>query len=115
MERFRSCRLLLYVLLVIFIYQIPLEWIETRRFCLWYHLFQIDCIGCGFTRACFSFIHGQFGKAILYNKMVIIVPVALGILAQDCLVIMSHSKSLSWLEFSWRRLIQWLYPTRRST
>ena len=46
-------------------YQIPLEWVESRRLCIWYHLFQVDCFGCGFTRAFFSLVNGQFEKAFL--------------------------------------------------
>ncbi|MDO5794642.1 MAG: DUF2752 domain-containing protein [Turicibacter sp.] len=114
MDRLRSCRLLIYLLFVIFIYQIPLEWIENRRLCLWYHFFQLDCFGCGFTRAFFSFIHGQFEKAVLYNKMVLIVLGALAIICQDCFMILSHSKTLSWLEFILIRTARWVYPNLKA-
>lgn len=111
MKRFRSYRVIFYLFIAIVIYQIPLEWIENRRLCVWYHFFQLDCFGCGFTRAFFSLMNGQLEKAIIYHKMVILVPVVLAIIGQDLLTIMSHSKKQSWLEFGCTQIISWLYPS----
>ena len=110
MDRLRSCRLLIYLLFVIFIYQIPLEWIENRRLCLWYHFFQLDCFGCGFTRSFFCFMNGELLKAISYNKMVLFVPLGWAIVIQDSWMIMTKSNRLSLLERTFMHGARWLYP-----
>ena len=113
MKRFRYYRVIFYLFLAIVMYQIPLEWVESRRLCIWYHLFQVDCFGCRFTRAFFSLVNGQFEKAFFYHKLVIVVPVVLAIIGQDFWMILSRSKKQSWLEVVFTQMISRLYPNLR--
>ena len=110
MMKFRYYRLICYVVGLIVIYLIPLGAIENHRLCLWYHLFQVDCFGCGFTRSFFCFMNGELLKAISYNKMVLFVPLGWAIVIQDSWMIMTKSNRLSLLERIFMHRARWLYP-----
>lgn len=102
-EKIRWIRLIIYAAIFILIYMIPLETVEGQRLCIWYHLFHMDCFGCGFTRAFFCLMHGQILKAFTYNPMVIVVPVAFFLVLQDSWMIIQRSPQWSLLEkfFKW--------------
>jgi hypothetical protein len=53
--------------------------------CLWRHLFHVAaCPACGSTRALAAFFHGQFHKALAYNRNVVVTaPGLLAMLVQD--------------------------------
>lgn len=110
MRSVRWYRICLYLFVLILIYRIPLASVEGSRLCLWYHLFHIDCFGCGFTRSFFCFMHGEFTKAIAYNKMVFLVPVVWALVVQDSWMILRNSNQLSLLEKLFIHGARWLYP-----
>lgn len=114
MRRFRHYRITFYFVGLIVIYLIPLACIESRRFCLWYHLFQVDCFGCGFTRSFFCFMHGEFLKAISYNKMALFIPIVWVAVLQDSWVILTKSNRRSLLERIFIHGARWLYPNLNS-
>lgn len=63
---------LLIVPIVLFI--LPSDFFdEGDSVCLSVMLFNMECYGCGMTRAVMHFIHFDFIKAIAYNKLVILV------------------------------------------
>jgi hypothetical protein len=52
---------------------IPKDYLgETYPICLFRLLFNINCIGCGTTRAIWSIMHLNFSNAIEYNKLIVI-------------------------------------------
>lgn len=110
MMKFRYYRLICYVVGLIVIYLIPLGAIENHRLCLWYHLFQVDCFGCGFTRSFFCFMHGEFLKAIAYNKMILFIPIVWVGVLQDSWMILTKSNRWSLLEQIFMHIAKWLYP-----
>jgi hypothetical protein len=66
--------LLVYIILPIILFFIPLEWLNKQHsICLIKNIFGVECYGCGITRAIISGVQLDFTKAIEYNKMVIIV------------------------------------------
>jgi hypothetical protein len=66
--------LLVYIILPIILFFIPLEWLNKQHsICLIKNIFGVECYGCGITRAIISSVQLDFTKAIEYNKMVIIV------------------------------------------
>ena len=66
--------LLLILLFPVIVYLIPINYIEANPApCLYRILFNMECIGCGITRACINAIHFNFEKALEYNKLVVIV------------------------------------------
>ena len=66
--------LLVYILLPIILFFIPLEWLNKQHsICLIKNIFGVECYGCGITRAIILGVQLDFNKAIEYNKMVIIV------------------------------------------
>ena len=112
MKKIRFYRFIIYLLLLIFIYSVPLEWIDNQRLCIWYHLFNLDCLGCGFTRAFFHFMHAQFYEAFAYNKMILFLPMVWIVIIQDSWLIIQQSHQLSWIESSLIKFINWVYPKR---
>ena len=54
----------------------------TLQFCIFKQLTGVPCPGCGCTRAFFSLLHGDVGRALWYNPLAIVLTVgalALGI------------------------------------
>lgn len=92
---FRVC---FYLMCVGIIYLIPLSFIEPRGFCIWYRLFHINCLGCGFTHAFFYFIHGHFQEALDCNPMVLSVLIVLSLILEDFYRIITNSPKPSYLE-----------------
>ena len=68
-KKYSIIRLVIYIISIIFIYSIPLEFIEGRSFCIFYNLFGIICIGCGITRGLFNIINLNFSEAYSYNPL----------------------------------------------
>ena len=61
-------------LLPVFLYFIPLDWLnEQRSICLFKNIFDVECYGCGLTRATISAIQFKYVAAYNYNKLIIIV------------------------------------------
>lgn len=69
--KYSKLKLFLLLLIPIIIYLVPLSYIENRSFCLFYNLFEIECFGCGFTRAFFNMTRLNFIQSIKYNKMIL--------------------------------------------
>ena len=66
--------LLVYIILPIILFFIPLEWLNKQHsICLIKNIFGVECYGCGITRAIISGIQLDFIKAFEYNKMIIII------------------------------------------
>lgn len=68
-KKYSIIRLIIYIISILFIYLIPLEFIEGRSFCIFYNLFGITCIGCGVTRGLFNIINLNFSQAYIYNPL----------------------------------------------
>jgi len=45
---------------------------DTYPICLFRNIFNINCIGCGTTRAVWSVLHLKFADAFEYNKLIIV-------------------------------------------
>lgn len=76
-------RLTLYIIGILTIYLIPIEYIEGRSLCIWYNLFEIKCFGCGMTRAFFNLSRLNITKAINYNIMIILIILPIFIIIKD--------------------------------
>jgi len=64
---------------------IPTVWLERApSMCLYWNLFRFHCPGCGMTRAFSALLHGEFARALAYNKLVVAVfPLVIGIVVYD--------------------------------
>ncbi|MDQ2904768.1 MAG: DUF2752 domain-containing protein [Ktedonobacteraceae bacterium] len=63
-----------YLLLPLGFVLIPVSWFEARRsICLIRNLCGFPCPGCGMTRALACVLHGDFKKALSYNKLIVLV------------------------------------------
>jgi len=68
-----------YMLLPIIFLLVPTSWFESRRsLCLIRNVLGVKCPGCGMTRAISCIFHGNFRKALQYNRLVVIVLPLLG-------------------------------------
>ena len=81
-------RLLVYIFIISIIYLIPISYIESRSFCLWYNLFELKCFGCGMTRAFFNLSRLNIKEAINYNYMIILVIIPIYLILKDILNIL---------------------------
>jgi len=67
-------KMALYILLPIIFFLIPTTWLEKYPPpCLSRMLFGVRCPGCGMSRAMSCAVHGNFKKALHYNKLVVVV------------------------------------------
>jgi len=64
---------------------VPTAWLERLpSVCLYWNLFGVHCPGCGMTRAFSALLHGEWGQALLYNKLVVVAfPAIIGVLVHD--------------------------------
>src|SRR5205085_2465538 len=63
-----------YMLLPVVFILIPTYWLESRRpVCLIRNVFGVPCPGCGMIRAISYVCHGNFSKALYFNKLVVLV------------------------------------------
>lgn len=80
----RYIRVCLYIIFIILLYSIDVEFIESRSLCIIYNIFNIRCVTCGMTRATFNLSRGNFIKAINYNYLIIIIlPILLYLIIED--------------------------------
>ncbi|WP_371025168.1 DUF2752 domain-containing protein [Paraclostridium ghonii] len=79
----RRIRIIVYVFSIITIYLIPISYIESRSFCLWYNLFGVKCFGCGMTRAFFNFSRLNIEKALNYNPMIVLIIIPIYMIIKD--------------------------------
>ncbi len=78
--RWSSTSLLL-LLGLIALAALPLPLLEALpAVCLFRNLFGFECPGCGMTRAIACILHGEFARALHYNRAVVVVlPLLCGI------------------------------------
>lgn len=63
---------ILMVLLLLLLYVIPIDYIEGRSFCVFYTFLDIECCGCGLTRAFFNMSRLHIIEAIDYNWLILL-------------------------------------------
>ena len=67
-------KLLILVLIPVVLYAIPLENIcNGNTICIFTNLFDMECWGCGITRAIFSALHFHLYDAWEYNRLFVVV------------------------------------------
>ena len=69
--KYHKIKLALLIIGVIILYSISIDYIEGRSFCVFYNLTNIECFGCGLTRAFFNFTRFNFSTALNYNKLIL--------------------------------------------
>lgn len=115
---FRNLRILLYIISIVLLYIIDVDFIEGRSLCIIYNLFNIKCITCGFTRALFNFSRGNFIKAINYNFLIVIIlPLFIYLIIEDLFRIIYfkvESKSEKKFSLIEKLFIKFINLTRRS-
>ncbi|MDQ0555672.1 DUF2752 domain-containing protein [Paraclostridium ghonii] len=79
----RRIRIIVYVFSIITIYLIPISYIESRSFCLWYNLFGVKCFGCGMTRAFFNLSRLNIQKSLNYNPMIVLIIIPIYMIIKD--------------------------------
>ena len=66
--------LVIFISMPILLLIIPTSFFENgHSICLFKYFFDIECPGCGMTRALSCFFHFDFIKGIDYNKQIIII------------------------------------------
>ncbi len=89
----RRVRLAACISLPVLFALLPTAFIESLPdICIFHHLFDVECPGCGMTRAISSILHGDLDAAIRFNRSVLVVFPLL------CYVAASHL----WNEMKWR-------------
>ena len=70
-----SLKLVCYIFVPVILLLLPTNYFDTNtnHICLFKRFFDINCYGCGLTRALQHGIHCDFIKSIQYNKLIIIV------------------------------------------
>ena len=91
---------LLFVITVpIILFLLPLDFFDHGKpFCLSRLLFDMECYGCGLTRACKHLMHLDYERAFYYNISSFIVLPIIGILwikwgIQECRFLATYSKA----------------------
>lgn len=68
---------------------VPIDEIESRSFCIIYHMTKQRCLGCGMTRAFANILRLNFRRAIEYNALILIMyPIYLIIVINDATVLL---------------------------
>jgi len=71
---FLFLKLAVYIIVPLVLILLPANYFdEGSNKCLSIILLDMECLGCGMTRACMHFIHLNFTEAISYNFLVVIV------------------------------------------
>ena len=97
----RHIRFLLYIILIILLYTIDVDFIEGQSLCIIYNLFNIKCVTCGMTRALFNLSRGNFIRAIEYNNLIIIIlPILLYLIVEDLHKIVFKELEVESIKFS---------------
>lgn len=69
----KESKTLVYLLIPLAVYLIPRHAIlGGRSICLFDNLLGIRCWGCGITRAVWCCMHMEFGAALQYNRLIIV-------------------------------------------
>ena len=85
-------KLLILVLIPVVLYAIPLENIcNGNTICIFTNLFDMECWGCGITRAIFSALHLRFHEAWYYNSLFVVVLPLLLFLWMRAVVLVTRS------------------------
>ncbi|MDD3295396.1 MAG: DUF2752 domain-containing protein [Geobacteraceae bacterium] len=67
-------RLAAFISLPVLFALLPTSYIDSLPdICLFRQLFNVECPGCGMTRAISSILHGDLGAAIRFNRSVLVV------------------------------------------
>ena len=67
-------KLLVTALIPVVLYAIPMESIcNGNTICVFTNIFEVECWGCGITRAIFSALHFRFYDAWEYNPLFVVV------------------------------------------
>lgn len=67
-------KLSLLLSLPVILYLIPVDGIYNgESICIFKHLFDTECWGCGTTRAFFSVMYGNFAQAWEYNPLITVI------------------------------------------
>lgn len=86
----KRIRLCIYITGIITIYSIPISFIESRSFCLWYNLLGKKCFGCGMTRSFFNLSRFKILKAIDYNFMIVFMIIPTCLIIKDMFNILRY-------------------------
>lgn len=71
---FRVVTMIGMIIFPIIVLLIPVDYVEANPIpCVFRTFFNIECIGCGMTRASLNLLHFNFAKAYEYNRLVFIV------------------------------------------
>jgi hypothetical protein len=71
---FKVSALIILFLSPVILFILPADYFDNgQTICASVFLFDIECYGCGMTRAVMHFIHFEFIKAVEFNKLVILV------------------------------------------
>lgn len=80
-------KIMVYVVTLIVLISIPIDFIEGRSFCFFYNIFDFQCFGCGTTRAIFNMLHLNIGRAASYNVFAVMwFPICILIILQDIFI-----------------------------
>jgi hypothetical protein len=86
------------ILFPIILFILPPDYFDNgQSICASVLLFDIECYGCGMTRAVMHFIHFEFTKAIEYNKLVLLVFPLLTLLWLKMIFYLFGKKIFKWL------------------
>ena len=112
---FDAVRLTLYVVVFLLLLLLPISFFEQRSFCIYYNLFGVRCPGCGMTRAVVNLLHGNWERALMYNRFAAVVaPVLAAVILHDSYCIVRR-----YLPGRLRRdkssLIDWLFGREKPT
>ena len=81
----------------IILFILPADYFDNgQSICASVLLFDIECYGCGMTRAVMHLIHLEFTKAIEYNKLVILVFPLLTLLWLKMVFYLFEKKIFKW-------------------
>tara|TARA_B100001057_G_scaffold443789_1_gene480208 strand:- start:298 stop:606 length:309 start_codon:yes stop_codon:yes gene_type:complete len=81
----------------IILFILPADYFDNgQSICASVLLFDIECYGCGMTRAVMHLIHLEFSKALEYNKLVILVFPLLTLLWLKMVFYLFEKKIFKW-------------------
>jgi len=68
------CKLCVFFLLPFLLSMVSLDELERKRsICLFKNLFEVECCGCGLTKAVIAITQLDFVRAFEYNKLIVVV------------------------------------------
>ncbi len=88
---------LILFLIPVLLFILPVDYFDSgQSVCLSVLFFDLECYGCGMTRAVMHFIHFDFKEAIEYNELVLAVLPLLFLLWLKLLFLLFNKKILKW-------------------